>query len=87
MPHVNVWIRKEDYDKWLSIDDKPRWLHDALSGTGKDYTKAVVERKKIEKIILGKPIDYSKDELCPHGYAWLGCPKKECQIKARNKGL
>lgn len=31
MPKVTVWIRKEDYDKWCSIVDKPLWLHSKLT--------------------------------------------------------
>lgn len=33
MPHVNIWIRKEDYKQWLEIADKPKWIHERLSNT------------------------------------------------------
>lgn len=35
MPRVDIWIRKEDYAKWLSIEDKPEWLHEHLSKRGR----------------------------------------------------
>ena len=31
MPKVTIWIRKEDYDKWQAIADKPAWLHKHLN--------------------------------------------------------
>lgn len=51
MPRVDIWIRKDDFEKWTAIEDKPRWIHDALRGTGKEYPKAVRERKEIERIL------------------------------------
>lgn len=32
MPHQNIWIRKEDWSKWLAIESKSEWLHEKLSG-------------------------------------------------------
>lgn len=32
MPRVNIWIRKEDEQKWDAIADKPAWLHCVLNG-------------------------------------------------------
>lgn len=31
MPHVNIWIRKEDLDKWNAVGDKPGWIHSNLN--------------------------------------------------------
>lgn len=31
MPKVTVYIRNEDYPKWLAIADKPEWLHEHLN--------------------------------------------------------
>lgn len=30
MPRVDIWIRKEDEEKWLAIENKPEWLHEHL---------------------------------------------------------
>lgn len=30
MPQANIWIRKDDWDKWKSIGNKPDFIHDAL---------------------------------------------------------
>lgn len=31
MPKVTIWIKNEDYDKWLAIKNRPEWLHSMLS--------------------------------------------------------
>lgn len=31
MPHVNIWIRKEDWHIWDALDNKPEFLHEALN--------------------------------------------------------
>lgn len=33
MPHRNIWVRKEDLDKWEKISNKSEWLHEQLSET------------------------------------------------------
>jgi hypothetical protein len=33
MPSTSVYIRKEDYEKWLSIDNKADFISKALKGT------------------------------------------------------
>jgi hypothetical protein len=33
MPSTSVYIRKEDYEKWLSIDNKADFISRALKGT------------------------------------------------------
>lgn len=40
MPRVTIWIRNDDYDKWLAIADKPAWLHEHLNGGLVTYTQA-----------------------------------------------
>lgn len=32
MPHANIWIRKDDWQAWQNVADKPKFLHDALNG-------------------------------------------------------
>lgn len=31
MPHANIWIRKENQDKWERITDKSDWVNSRLS--------------------------------------------------------
>lgn len=31
MPRINIYIRNEDYDKWLAIADKPEFLHTVIN--------------------------------------------------------
>lgn len=57
MPHVNLWIRNIDWDKWNAIEDKPAWLHLALNGTDVPViNKAIKERVEIEKVLDNIPI-------------------------------
>lgn len=30
MPRVNIYIRKDDEEKWKAIGNKPEWLHEHL---------------------------------------------------------
>lgn len=39
MPRVDIWIRKEDWQKWQSIKDKPEWLHEHLN---RDFNPVMV---------------------------------------------
>jgi hypothetical protein len=32
MPHVNIWIRKADYDKWQKLPNKPEAISKMLRG-------------------------------------------------------
>lgn len=50
MPHVNFWIRKEDYDKWLAIKDKPLFIHAVLNNT-QDITAVKKTAKPQQKMI------------------------------------
>jgi hypothetical protein len=83
MPHVNIWIRRDDFDAWESIKDKPEFLHDALNGVQPEkYNKAVEERKEVRKVL--KPVlermKAQKDdvEFCKHD-AVKGFCKKGCK--------
>lgn len=31
MPHANIWIRKENWDSWLNIEDKSEFINSVLS--------------------------------------------------------
>ena len=32
MPHANIWIRKDDMEKWLAIENKSEFIANALQG-------------------------------------------------------
>lgn len=50
MPHVNIWIRKEDVDNWNSIDNKADWLHFHLHKGVKVITNNSDGSGKIENL-------------------------------------
>lgn len=31
MPSVMIYIRQQDYDRWLAVADKPQFIHDMLN--------------------------------------------------------
>lgn len=31
MPKVTIWIREEDYPKWMAIENRPKWLRQNLN--------------------------------------------------------
>ena len=53
MPRVNIYIRNEDYQKWLAIADKPEWLHMAINA------------RVFKGVELGKPVPIPKHALQP----------------------
>lgn len=36
MPRVNIYIRKEDEEKWLAIENRPEWLHLVINSFSTD---------------------------------------------------
>lgn len=64
MPRFSIFVRDEDLETFLQIQDRPRWVHDAISGTSPEpYNAAVKERKKVEKIIA--PFLQHVEAECP----------------------
>lgn len=57
-------------DRWNAIEDRPRWVHDALRATGSNYPAVVKERKEIEQLIVKTIPDWVP---CKHGYAPSFC--------------
>lgn len=51
MPKVTVWIREEDKENWLSIDDIPGWLHFHLNHGIKVVTRNPDGSGKVEDIL------------------------------------
>ena len=77
MPHVNIWIRKDDFPRWESIKDKPLFLHNALEVRESYKELPPIERKQI-KTQLKKIME--AETLCPHGFPRNGwSSKKGCK--------
>mgnify|MGYP001594439690 CR=1 FL=1 len=56
MPHVNIWIRKEDEEKWKAIENKPEWLHLVINSFSADpmlkfASELSRENKKLDHLI------------------------------------
>lgn len=81
---VNIYIRKEDEEKWLSIPNKAEWLHSKLADTPSTPTKQlpdgstaiVIPFEKNNRLAEPKTV-----EQCPHGYGKGFCKKEECNRK------
>ncbi len=52
MPQRSVYIREEDDDKWLALDNKAEFVHNALNG-GEVITR--FERGKEPEVFTPKP--------------------------------
>lgn len=33
MPHINLYVKNDDWAAYEAIKDKPKWLHKAIAGT------------------------------------------------------
>lgn len=79
----NIYIRKENEDRWKAITNKSAWVNAYLS---KSPPNSIVEAKNLEP---EKPIKPRKVEasLCPHAQPWLMCKVASCNVKGRNLGL
>lgn len=51
MPRVNIFIRKEDWDRWQAIPDVPEWIHDGLLGKSAADKEVKQVRVKTAKVI------------------------------------
>lgn len=71
MPHANIWIRKEDVDKWQALEKKSEFIHNALNDGGvSGMVGALVKAEYVEEAEFtekdGKPVYTGK--TCKHGY-------------------
>lgn len=55
MPRVNIFIRKENEDKWNSLVNKSQWVNDRLADGGIIYPAMPI----IEDIELKNPTDFN----------------------------
>jgi len=87
MPRVDVWIRKNDFDKWEAIKDKPEFLHNALN-----VREAYLDLSPTERVIakqaladIPKKIAEVKSDWkpCKHGadprFCKFSKPGKSCK--------
>jgi hypothetical protein len=79
VPNITIYIRKEDWDKWLSLNDKPNWLHEKLN----EMTIPTVRYSSSED--LNKLVAKAWAKTCKHGYDPKLCKfakgGKPCQTK------
>lgn len=89
MPRVNVYIRKEDWEAWESLADKPDWLHQSLAKGPWSASEEPVGPEEPEKPV--KPLQDQINRIargkrgaalvrfCQHGSAFglckFGCKK------------
>lgn len=64
MPHANIWIRKQDYDKWEKIPNKSEFISQALRG---EKLEAVYIEETVtnQVAVVKKPIkqEMTNDEI------------------------
>ena len=73
MPKVMIWIRKEDWERWKGIADKPEFISNALHGVsrvvakGTLYPELIVPTTNIENAVakVYDPILKEIDEGTP----------------------
>jgi hypothetical protein len=83
MPNKTIYIRNQDLEAWEAIQDKPRFIADALRSVNiKTYNKAVEERKELEAIIAPY-LEETEPEVafCKNGHVI-----PEGQTKCSSKG-
>lgn len=49
MPRINMYVRNEDYESWLEIEDKPLFLHNAINMRDKYLAMSPAERSEVKK--------------------------------------
>ena len=91
MPRVDVWIRKDDWDRWEKIKDKPLFLHNMLNVREAYVELPAKSKQQVKKyikqmpVVINKPSDVLKTvklskDICPHGFSKsLRMCKKGCR--------
>lgn len=49
MPRVNIFIRDEDYENWLSIKDRPTFIHNAIQMRESYLDLSDAEKKELKQ--------------------------------------
>jgi hypothetical protein len=57
MPHIKIYIRKGDKDKWFGIPNKAEFLHKAINNLEKQGDVKEVKHSRLETSVY-----------CAHGY-------------------
>lgn len=94
MPRVNIFIRKEDWDRWQAIPDVPEWIHKGLVGKSvadKEVKQVRVKTAKVIKTVAEAQasIDAKLDKLVDKGNKTLEklCPVHRTPLDSRGKCL
>lgn len=62
MPSIPIYIRKEDWEKWEAIQDKPEFIHNALNDS--DILRDPIKHKAFDEVT--KSIKTPKLNLSAH---------------------
>lgn len=82
MPHANIWVRKENEEKWLSVKDKSAWVNSILEEVDKPGLEEPVKNVSKPKSYANKRPETSRVEIrtCKSGHQTLREDRK-CMTK------
>lgn len=95
---VNIYIRKEDEEKWKALPNKAEWLSYHLNNPVKYSYKLSKANESVATSLPPPPqsniikqsnpvgrneFKFLNDTTCPHGYAKGMCKRAECNKKFR----
>jgi hypothetical protein len=97
MPHANVWIRKEDWEKWQALDSKSEFIHFALNPekyqykttyqkAAEDFNAEVVDNARKIKNNTQNPVGEAKPTRNSAGFCANGHPIPDGRSKCMGKG-
>lgn len=70
---TNIYIRKEDEQRWAGIEDKPQFIHNAITHAA-DQIKVIRNSYDVTEALLKKDPTI---KVCQHSYA-IGLCKYGC---------
>lgn len=91
MPHANIWIRKEDEEKWERIPNKSEFIHIVLNGPTSEMRKVtqeladiqakvpIVVNEKTARAIRKNAVDNQPTQVCEHFQSKGSCLQKGCK--------
>lgn len=88
MPHANIWIRRDNYEKWENIPDKSNWLNTLLENSQDTSEYGAVKDTPVGKMttVLSETVppittgDKLPKSLCEHGQVKGQCFQKGCKF-------
>lgn len=60
MPRANIFIRKDDLDKWKTLENKSQFIHNALNTIESKVIKTPQDAQKAVTKLKKPPITYSR---------------------------